>query len=332
MKIFGMIAVFLAFLLFGCADRSTQSSANKDVSFGIYDIAASEQNTVANSPVAASNSGSGSGTGGGGGGREVIAVLVTQNATLAQAQQSQSQSDRKIIRNAELNLESDSPEESQKKITSLAETKGGFVVESQQSSSDVRSTTRDVVTMTVRIPSEKFAEAIDEIRKAASRVVVETVKGQDVTEEFIDIEADLKAKKALEMQFMEIMKRANTVEEALDVQRQLAGVRGEIEKIEGRKRFLENQASLSTIKIRIQTPAAIASSSAGFGYRLTDSFGSGMDIALNFILGLITFVVAVVPFALFIGLPVFLVGRHFYRKQKQPMSVSDIAKEEIKSE
>ncbi len=94
--------------------------------------------------------------------------------------------------------------------------------------------------MTIRVPSEKFDETLNEIRKNSNRVIVETVKGEDVTEEFIDIEARLKTKKALEEQFLEIMKRSNSVEEALNVQRELAEVRGEIEQIEGRKRFLEN--------------------------------------------------------------------------------------------
>lgn len=332
MKITGMIVIAVAFFLSACTGRELASSANanRGTSFGIYDIqsATSQTELSAADTVAASNTG-----GGGGGGRlEERATLITKNATLAQAQQFQNQSDRKIVRNAELTLESDTPEEAQKQITSIAESKGGFVVESQQSSSDVRSTTRDIVTMTVRVPSETFAAVLEEIRKTASHVIVETVKGQDVTEEFIDIEAALKAKKALEVQFMEIMKRANTVEEALDVQRQLAEVRGEIEKIEGRKRFLENQASLSTIRVRLQTPAAISASSHGFGGRLTESFGSGFDIALNFILGLVTFVVAAIPFLVFIGLPAFFVGRRFWKTQKPPMTVSEIAMEEIKDE
>ena len=94
------------------------------------------------------------------------------------------------------------------------------------------------------------------------------------------------------------MKRANTVEDALSVQSQLADVRGEIERIEGRKRFLENQASLSTIKIRLQTAKVFAASSDGFGECLSDSFTAGFDVALNFVLGLITLLIAVLPFAL----------------------------------
>ena len=131
---------------------------------------------------------------------------------------------------------------------------------------------------------------------------------------------------------MEIMKRANTVDDALSVQSQLAGVRGEIERIQGRKRFLENQASLSTIKIRLQTAKVFAASSEGFGDRVAESFGRGFDIALNFILGLVTFVIGALPFALFFGVPGYFLARSIMRRRNRPMSVSEIAKEEIKNE
>ena len=239
-------------------------------------------------------------------------------------------SDRKIIRNAELNLESDDPEDAQRKITSIAELRGGFVVESQQSSSEIRSTTRDIVTMTVRVPADKFGDALADIRNVSTRVILETVKGQDVTEEFIDIEAQLKAKKALEQQFMEIMKRANTVGDALHVQSQLADVRGEIERIEGRRRFLENQSAMSTIKVRLQTAKVIAATSVGIGGRVADSFAAGADVAISFVLGLVTVVIAALPFAIFIGLPVFVLFRYVLKRQSRARSVIDFAEDELK--
>ncbi len=257
---------------------------------------------------------------------------VVQRTSLAQArivQEAPLTIERKVIRNAELQLESESPEDAQHRITTVAETKGGFVVESQQSSSDDQAKKRDTVVMTVRIPADRFSDALNEIRDAADLVITETIKGEDVTEEFIDVEARIKTQKALEMQYMEIMKRANSVEDALYVQSELASVRGEIEKVEGRKRYLENQSSLSTIRIKLQTPAAFTATSGKFSGRLSESFGSGMDVALNFIFGLVTFAVGALPFAIVFGIPGFLITRHFWRKQKRPMSVRDIAKEEI---
>jgi len=123
------------------------------------------------------------------------------------------------------------------------------------------------------------------------------------------------------------MKRANDVEDALSVQSQLADVRGEIEKVEGRKRFLENQASLSTIKIRLQTPAVFSANSSGFFYRLSESFGAGFDIALSFILGLVTFVVGALPLIVFLVLPGYFIVRAIMRKRSRPVSVTEIETE-----
>ena len=250
-------------------------------------------------------------------------AAIATNIPLGKAEETYT-AERKIIRNAELSLEAENPEDAQRKITSIAELRGGFVVESQQSGSEVQSTVRDIVAMTVRVPEDKFSDTLADIRNVSTRVVLENVKGQDVTEEFIDIEAQIKAKKALEEQFMEIMKRANTVSDALDVQRQLADVRGEIERIEGRKRFLANQSAMSTIKVRVQTAKVFASTSAGFGGRVADSFAAGAEVAMAFVLGLVTFLVAVLPIALLIGLPVFLFIRYVWKRQSRPSSLIDV--------
>ncbi|MFN6963577.1 MAG: DUF4349 domain-containing protein [Pyrinomonadaceae bacterium] len=267
--------------------------------------------------------------------RETVGQSVVRKANLTKAEEvhdSEYTFDRKVVRNADLDLEAASPEEAQRRITSIAESNGGFVVESQQNTSDIKSKSRDVVTMTLRVPSDKFGQTLDEIRGVADRVVTETVKGQDVTEEFIDIEAQLKAKKGLEAQFMEIMKRATTIDSALDVQSQLADVRGEIERIEGRKRFLENQSSLSTIKLRVQTPRVIAAAAAstGFAERLGAAFNNGLDVAATFVLALLTFAIGVLPFAVFVGLPGFIAFRYLWRRHSRPRSISEIAAEEIK--
>lgn len=228
-----------------------------------------------------------------------------------------SPSDRKIIRNADLSLESSSPESVQKAITTVAETRGGFVVESQQRSTTKDNSVKDTVSMTVRVPAAKFTEAVEEIKRSAEGVISENIKGEDVTDQFVDIEARLRAKKATEQQFMEIMKQAKTVEDALNVQEQLGQIRTEIEQIEGKKRLLENQSSLSTIKIDIRTKAAFAESSVGFGRKLSDAFGTGVDVALSFILGLVTVIVSVLPFFVLILLPLALIVRYLIVRQKR---------------
>lgn len=323
--IFTLIPFFSA-----CGDRSTSSSMNSAVSTAEAGAEIEADTVEAKTAEARMPATSANTAGATQPPRSGNTRAVATQISLSKAEETYA-SDRKIIRNAELNLEAEDPEDAQRKITSIAELRGGFVVESQQSSSEITSKSRDIVSMTVRVPSAAFSETLADIRNTSTRVILETVKGQDVTEEFIDIEAQLKAKKALEQQFMEIMKRAHTVVDALDVQSQLASVRGEIERIEGRKRFLENQSSMSTIKVRLQTAKVIAATSAGLGGRLGDSFAAGADVALNFVLGLVTFIVAALPFALFIGLPAFVIIRYVWKRQSRPRSVVELAEEELKS-
>lgn len=330
MKRLSLAALILASLLFSACGASERSGSLGSPTSVTSEPEYQNASTANAAPAAAPDQLRKTGGGGGGGTQPLQENIPVDQASASQ--QTPVPADRKIIRNAELDLESEAPDEAQTRITAIAEQMGGFVVESQQSSSDVRSSRRDIVSMTVRVPSAKFGETLEAIRNASGRVVVESVKGQDVTQEFIDIEARLKAQQALEAQFTEIMKRANTVEDALEVQRQLAVVRGEIEKIEGRKRFLENQSSLSTIKLRIRTPAVISAGGPGFFTRLTDSINTGLDSALDFILGLITLLIAAFPFLLFICLPAYLIFRYFWRKARRRMTAAKIIEEELKGE
>lgn len=239
--------------------------------------------------------------------------------------------ERKIIRNAELQLESTVPNEVLQKITAITENKKGFVVQSRKSNSPTRNRGGETVTMSIRIPAEEFNQTITEIRKTADRVIDESVSGKDVTEEFIDIEARLKTKKALEERFLEIMQQSKSVQDALNVQRELANVRGEIERIEGRKKFLQDQASLSTININIRTPTAISGSSSGFFYELKEAVSDGFDAALGFILILIRVLIALIPFLILVVLPLFLVLRYFWRQYKKRRLAKKFA-EEINAE
>src|SRR6185369_4830381 len=176
----------------------------------------------------------------------------SEDTTLSQSaivQASTMAADRKIIRNGDLTLETGSPTDGLRRITAVAESHGGFVVNSEFTQNPVEAGTKPSQTVTViaRVPATQFATALEEIRGAGERVISEKISGQDVSEEYLDLEARLRTKKALEAQFLEIMKQARKVQDALDVQSQLADVRTEIERLEGRRRFLENQAALSTI-------------------------------------------------------------------------------------
>ncbi|NOT64376.1 MAG: DUF4349 domain-containing protein [Acidobacteria bacterium] len=233
-----------------------------------------------------------------------------ESGTLGKVDASQSAAqafDRKIIRNGNLEIELDQPEVAQRKAATIAETNGGFVV-----TSEARKTDGSVfVNVVLRVPAANFNTVIELLRsqlgdKAGGKILQDKISGQDVTEEFLDLEARIKTKKALEDQFLVIMRSAHKVEDALEVQRQIAEVRGEIEQMEGRRRFLENQAALSTITMALHTPAPVrlASSPKGFWFQVRQAFANGVDNALGIVLGVIQFVLLMIPILVLIVLPV----------------------------
>jgi len=237
---------------------------------------------------------------------QMAEVAQNEQQTPLDSARSAQAAERKIIRNAEITIETDAPNEGQRKIAAIAEKHGGFVVISESRQNDARSQAAPatVVNIVVRVPAQKFEAAIEEIRAVGGRILHEKRSGQDVTEEYIDLEARIRTKRALEAQFLEIMKQARKVSDALEVQTQLAEVRTEIERFEGRRRFLENQSALSTINIALHTPTpVVAATTRGFFYDLKAAFGDGVDTGTEIILGIIRFVIVMIPVTLFILLP-----------------------------
>jgi hypothetical protein len=251
---------------------------------------------------------------------------VSLNQAISE-QASAAAADRKIIRNGELTIETDSPTDGQHKITSIGESQGGFVVSSEFKHNEGANQSKpsQTVIVVVRVPSPQFAATLDQIRDIGGRVIQEKVTGRDVSEEYLDLEARIRTKKALETQFLEIMKQARKVSDALEVQSQLADVRTEIERLEGRRRFLENQSALSTITVTLQMPMPlVAATTTGFGQSIKQAFGDAVDTAASIILFVIQAVIVLVPIGFLIVLPVWLAWRFLRRrfeltKKAEPM-------------
>src|SRR5256714_6987776 len=251
---------------------------------------------------------------------------VVQNVSLQQADAAQNAPvtiERKIIRNASVSLEVEEPKKAMQRVATVAESRGGFVVtsESRQEAGASGGRAFEVITMEVRVPATQFDAAMNDIRAAASRVTSEKITGQDVTEEYIDLDARLRTQKALEAQLLDIMKSARSVPDAITVERELANVRTEIEKIEGRRRFLENQTSLSTISVTLQPPSPLVSTT-GFFRSVASAFGEGVDIAAAITLFLIRVVLAMLPLAIFFGVPVYFLWRYVARRARRRAPVA----------
>ncbi|MEO7508441.1 MAG: DUF4349 domain-containing protein [Pyrinomonadaceae bacterium] len=246
------------------------------------------------------------------------------------AQNNAAAAERKIIKNATLVLDVSKPDLAQQKITALAEAKGGFVV----STSAVRSgdgTDGGALTITVvaRVPSNQFEATLTEIRATALHIREEKQTGQDVTAEYQDLDARLRAQQALEAQLLEVMKQAKTVEDLLKVQSKLADVRGEIELIQGKMRLLANQASLSTITVTLAEPTPLLGTTTGFWASLKSAFGDGLSVATAILLFLIRVAVALAPIVVLIFLPIGLLWWYLVRRWRRAWTARKLAKQEM---
>jgi hypothetical protein len=156
--------------------------------------------------------------------------------------------DRKIVKTAELGIRAEDVRESAARAQQVAAQFGGSVLSSQINRGD-GSVSADLV---LSIPSPEFEKALDELRGLGKEVTTDTVTGEDVTEEFVDLEARERNLLAAEQSLLELYDRAQSVNDALSIERELTNIRGQIEQVQGRIQYLEQRTSLSQITLSIQ--------------------------------------------------------------------------------
>ena len=111
--------------------------------------------------------------------------------------------------------------------------------------------------VTVKVPATSFDKAFEELKKVASVVLTESVSGQDVTEQYADLQSRLRNKQAEEASFMKILEQAGKMDDVLMVTKELSRVRGEIELLQGRIRLMDSQIDMSSITMNITEDATI---------------------------------------------------------------------------
>jgi len=154
---------------------------------------------------------------------------------------------RMIVRTGDIRLVVEDIAITLEEITGIAEDSGGYVV----SSNIWKEQERFVGVIGIRVPTELFDDTMRALRELAVEVVAEETSSQDVTEEYIDLEAKLRNLEATEEQLLVIMQQAVEVEDILEVQRELTNTRDEIERTKGRMQYLEQTSETSYISVSL---------------------------------------------------------------------------------
>jgi hypothetical protein len=159
---------------------------------------------------------------------------------------------RMVIKNAEIRL---LVKDSDIAIDSVTQTVGdvrGYIVSSQVWYVDNNGVNYKYATITIGIPSDQFETVMRRLRSLSIRVLSETASGQDVTDQYVDLQSQLTNLEATRDRIKSFLDQAKNVDEALKINQQLSDIEAQIEKVKGQMNYLSDRSAFSTINIQIE--------------------------------------------------------------------------------
>ncbi|GIN98158.1 hypothetical protein J6TS1_40280 [Siminovitchia terrae] len=256
-------------------------------------------------------------------GSNEIAVLDEEDqSTVEEKKDDQvNTSDRMIIHRANLEVRVKSLDKAQQNIEKKVKEYGGYIVESNEYRDENELMSGHVI---VRIPEKQFQAFLNDTEDEVAEVLGRNVSGQDVTEEYVDLESRLKSKRAVEERLLGFMKEAQKTEDLLKISSDLAKVQEEIEVLVGKVKYLENQTAFSTVEISMQESKVVVPGVGDGDLDTWEKTKKQLAVSLNFLLaaasGLVVFFVGNLPVILLlvlIGVGIFYLVKRKRRKPKE---------------
>ncbi len=231
-------------------------------------------------------------------------VLITQAAAATV--------DRQIIRNADLTVKTDDAESARQKVVKLAEEAGGFLADSTMR---VGEAGERYVDIKVRVPASCFDEVVAQFRLLGN-VEHESITSQDVTEEFLDLDARLRTLRQAEERLIAMLKRSGKLADLLEIERELATRREQIEQSQGRLRYLKDRVGFSTIQVSLyeKGPAIVGPSGP---YDILYHVRSAYRVLVSMLQGILTALIYIVVDGVVIWLPVLLLVWLIVRRRRR---------------
>ena len=214
--------------------------------------------------------------------------------------------DRDIIKTGEVTLEVANVADALGRVRAAARELGGYVGGSQAG------TLEQSATLTLRVPADRFDDALARLHELDATVVTEATREEDVTGQVVDLEARIANLEASEISYRTLLERAERFDDVLAVQTRLDQVRGEIEQLKGQLKSLSGQADLATLTVTLTPkPEPIEAQTATWdpGGELNTAIASLVGFAQGVAGALIWFAVVWVPILLVLGIVALLALR-----------------------
>ncbi|SEA18153.1 protein of unknown function [Flavobacterium gillisiae] len=232
---------------------------------------------------------------------------ITEEPPINSSQKEQKTTEQKIIKEANLRFETTDLNSTYNQILKNTTESGGSI-QNDTEGKDYGTIFRRLI---IRVPSQNFDVFLKNISKGVSYFDNKEISAQDVTTQYIDIDARLKTKKVLENRYIELLKKATKVSEMLEVEAQLSAIREEIEAKQGQFNYLQDRISLSTVTVEFYKPVAPDSGiTVSYGMKIWNAAKSGFNSFSSFFISLIS----VWPFLILLGIVFYFVKKRFKKK------------------
>ena len=159
---------------------------------------------------------------------------------------------RKIIKNADVRLLVKDTDVAVNRATQIISDLGGYIISSRIWYQDYYGNNLMYASITLGIPVEEFEHALTRLRDLSIRVLDETASGEDVTDQYVDLQSQLVNLEATRARIQEFLQDAKTVDEALRINQELANIEAQIEQIKGRMNFISDRSAFSTITVNFE--------------------------------------------------------------------------------
>ena len=219
--------------------------------------------------------------------------------------------EKKIQRNANLSIEVKNLDDSINKLNEIILLLNAEIISSNKGGADFGQPYSNI---RIRVASNNLNSAIGEFKKLATKIISENVYTNDVTEEFIDTEARLNIMKSTEDRFNLLLSKSETVEEIIQVEKELMRIRGDIESLEGRLNYLSKTTDTSEINLNLNEKIPVT----GESWKINESFTSALQNLSSFAKNLADFLINVIvfiPFIIALAILIIII-RRFTKKKK----------------
>lgn len=282
------LSLTLSILLMGCggSKSSTQSVSNtvmKNSTSDKMDLSVGANSSSANSKNSANSS---------------------DNTTI--------KNNSKIIKTATIELETKNYENTLSSITKTVEAKGGYIQNSKSYNNDDNNSR--VASFTIKIPKDYFDDFLLNVGNLG-KITSSSVTGENISTQYYDTEAHITALKVQEQRLLELLKQSGSLNDMLQIEKQLTDVRYQIESLTAQIKNWDNQVDYSTVNINITEVKELSTKPTSYGGKVSNTFSTSLKSLGAFFKILFLILVAIFPYLVII-VPIFIIV-HFVRKKRK---------------